>query len=119
MLHGLSDVLTARTHLTLPAAWSARRFRVPHGVVLHHANVATRDRTWFGSVPMTSVRRSLNDCAQAALSPELLMQAAHQALRRGLVTQPELPEVEKALEPFGGLEPHANLLIAGSVQTGA
>src|SRR5262245_64187480 len=36
-LHGLSDALPARLHLTLPSAWRGRRFRVPAGVVLHHA----------------------------------------------------------------------------------
>src|SRR5258708_32172472 len=36
-LHGLSDVLPARIHLTLPLSWRSRRFRVPRGLVLHHA----------------------------------------------------------------------------------
>ena len=102
-LHGLSDALPAHVHLTLPAAWRKRRFRVPADVVLHHADVPAQDRTWFGAVPTTNPRRSLNDCARAGLSPELLRQAAQQALRRGLVTNSELGEVVAALEPFGGL----------------
>ena len=101
-LHGLSDALPAHVHLTLPLAWRHRRFRVPEGVVLHHAEVPPGDRAWFGAVPTTSPRRSLDDCARAGLSPELLRRAAHQALRRGLVTRPELGEVEAALGPFGG-----------------
>jgi predicted transcriptional regulator of viral defense system len=102
-LQGLSDVLPAQVHLTLPAAWRKRRFRVPPGVVLHHADVAPEDRTWFSAVPITNPRRTLNDCAREGLSPEMLRQAAQQALRRGLVTKPELGGVEEALEPFGGL----------------
>jgi len=102
-LHGLSDALPAHVHLTLPTAWRRRRFRVPADVVLHHADVPPEDRAWFGAVPTTHPRRSLNDCARAGLSPELLRQAAQQALRRGLVTKPELGDVETALEPFGGL----------------
>jgi len=102
-LHGLSDVLPARVHLTLPAAWSKRRFRVPPDVVLHHADVAPEDRAWFSAVPITNPRRTLNDCAREGLSPELLRQAAQQAVRRGLVTKPELDDVEGALKPFGGL----------------
>lgn len=102
-LHGLSDALPAHVHLTLPAAWRRRRFRVPADVVLHHADVQSEDRAWFGAVPTTNPRRSLNDCARDGLSPELLRQAAQQALRRGLVTKPELGDVEVALEPFGGL----------------
>jgi predicted transcriptional regulator of viral defense system len=102
-LHGLSDALPAHVHLTLPSAWRRRRFRVPADVVLHHADVPPEDRTWFGAVPTTNPRRSLNDCAREGLSPELLRQAAQQALRRGLVAKAELGDVEEALKPFGGL----------------
>jgi len=102
-LHGLSDALPAHVHLTLPAAWRRRRFRVPPDVELHHADVPPEDRSWFGAVPATNPRRSLNDCAREELSPELLQPAAQQALRRGLVTKAELGDVEAALKPFGGL----------------
>lgn len=102
-LHGLSDVFPAQVHLALPGDWRRRRFRVPADVVLHYADVPAEDRAWFGAVPTTNARRSLNDCARAAMSPDLLRQAAQQALRRGLVTKAELAEVEEALEPFGGL----------------
>lgn len=102
-LHNLSDVLPAQVHLTLPAAWRRRRFRVPADVVLHYADVPAEDRTWFGGAPSTNARRTLNDCAKLQMSPELLRQAAQQALRRGLVTTGELVEVETALKPFGGL----------------
>jgi predicted transcriptional regulator of viral defense system len=102
-LHGLSDVLPAQVHLTLPDAWRRRRFRVPAGVVLHHADMAPDERSWFGSVPATSASRTLGDCAKGGLAPELLRQAAQQALRRGLVTESELGDVATALKPFGGL----------------
>ena len=102
-LHGLSDALPVQVHLTLPAAWNKRRFRVPEGVVLHHADVEPKERTWAGPVPITSVSRTLNDLATSGLSPELLREAAHQALRRGLTTRGELADVEYALAPFGGL----------------
>jgi predicted transcriptional regulator of viral defense system len=102
-LHGLSDVMPAQIHLTLPLSWRQRRFRVPVGIVLHHADVAPRERSWVGPVSVTSPRRTLNDCAHIGLSPDLLRQAAKQALTRGLVTKAELSEVQKALKPFGGL----------------
>jgi predicted transcriptional regulator of viral defense system len=104
-LHGLSDALPSHVHLTLPADWCARRLRVPDGIVLHHADVTPEDRAWFGAVPTTSVARSLNDCAHAGLAPDLLRQAAGQALRRGLARRDELAAVEESLAPFGGLEP--------------
>jgi predicted transcriptional regulator of viral defense system len=102
-LHELSDVLPAQIHLTLPGAWRHRRFRVPADVVLHHADVPVEDRGWFGPVPTTNPRRTLNDCARDGISPELLQQAAQQALRRGLVVKSELADVETALAPFGGI----------------
>jgi predicted transcriptional regulator of viral defense system len=102
-LHGLSDALPAHIHLTLPNAWRQRRFRIPEDIVLHHADVPDGDRTWFGAVPTTTVRRTLEDCAHAALSPDLLRQAAQQALQRGLLTPAELGAVAEVLAPFGGL----------------
>jgi predicted transcriptional regulator of viral defense system len=102
-LHGLSDALPASIHLTLPVSWRRRRLRVLPAVVLHHAEVLPADRSWSGAVPITNARRSLNDCARAGLSPELMRQAAHEALRRGLVARAELGDVETALAPFGGL----------------
>lgn len=102
-LHDLSDVLPAKLHLTLPEAWRRRRLRVPPGVVPHYADVPQKERTWFGAAPITTPGRTLNDCARMGLSPELLRQAAQQALRRGLVTKAELGDVNAALQPFGGL----------------
>src|SRR5688572_16295669 len=39
-LHGLSDVLPARVHVTVPRGWEQRRLRVPRGVVLECADVS-------------------------------------------------------------------------------
>ena len=102
-LHDLSDALPSRVHLTLPTHWKQRRLKVPKGVALQFADVLAGDRTWFGAVPTTTPRRSLNDCAQSDCSPELLQQAARQAIRRGLVTEEELVDVKNRLAAFGGL----------------
>jgi predicted transcriptional regulator of viral defense system len=103
-LHGLSDVLPARMHLTLPLAWARRRLRVPPGIVLHHADIGSEDRTWHGPVPVTTVSRTLRDCARAGLSPEHLRQATRDALRRGLVTRRDVIDVEASLTSLGGLD---------------
>jgi predicted transcriptional regulator of viral defense system len=103
-LHGLSDSLPAQIHLTLPTSWQRRRLRVPKGLVLHYADLPNKERTWVGPVPVTSIRRTLDDCAHFGLTPDLLRQAASHALTRGLVTKAELKEVEKALQPYGGIQ---------------
>ena len=102
-LHGLSDVLPADLHLTVPASWSRRRLRVPRGLVLHYGNLSADARTWFGAVPTTTVTQALNDCANDGLSPELLGQATREALRRGLAARSDLGAVAGALAPFGGI----------------
>ncbi len=93
-LHDLSDVLPARIHLTLPVAWAKRRFRVPEGVVLHHADIAKRERTWMGTVPVTSPRRTLIDVRRANVSPEIVEQAIRQAAARGLIGKKDAVELE-------------------------
>src|SRR5580704_5133912 len=63
-LHELSDAMPKQLHLTVPSAWQRRRLRVPRGLTLHYAEVPKEGRTWFGPVPVTSVQRTLNDCAR-------------------------------------------------------
>jgi len=104
-LHDLSDVLPREVHITVPSAWRKRRLRVPDGVRLHFGDVGRTERSWHGPVPATAPARTLNDCADAHLSPDLLRQGARDALHRGLVTLDELSAVDAALEPFGGLAP--------------
>lgn len=103
-LHDLSGVLPAKIHMTLPERWRRRRLRVPEGVVLHYGDLSQAERRWFGPVPATAPLRILEDCAAAHLSPELLREAAREALDRGLVSRHALTAVEAALAPFGGLE---------------
>jgi len=97
-LHGLSDVLPARVHLILPAAWRARRLRVPPGVVLHYADVARDERAWVGPVPATAPRRTLADCIASGVAPDLVEQAIEQAGARGIVPRDAVAELKRAAE---------------------
>ena len=99
-LHDLSDVLPAKTRVSLPTVASSRRRLAPVGVVVHYADVPTTDRTWVATVPATTARRTLIDCAVAGVAPDFLEQAAEQAVRRGLIARTDLTEVERALHPF-------------------
>ena len=97
-LHQLSDAMPVRVHLTLPAEWSTRRFRVPTGVLLHYADVPKRERGWVGSIPVTSPRRTLVDIRRAKVSPELVEQATRQALARGLIAKKEVADLKAEAE---------------------
>ena len=100
VLHGLSDALPARIHVSLPAWWSKRRLRVPKGVVLHFADVEESESGWAGAVRVTSVYRTLVDVVQARVSPDIVRDAFEQAAQRGLVDRNALPGVVAYLKRF-------------------
>lgn len=85
-LHGLSDALPARVHLMLPAAWRGRRLRVPKDVALHYSDVCESDRGWVGPVPVTKVYRTITDCAEDGVAPDLVRDAFEQTVHRGLIS---------------------------------
>ena len=96
-LHDLSDMLPTRAYMTLPEDWRSRRLRVPAGMVLHFADVEDRDCEWLDAVPITSPRRTLRDCIDAHVSPDLVQQALRQARQRGLVSKAEGGRLTKRL----------------------
>jgi len=99
-LHGLSDALPARSHLTLPASWETRRLRTPSQVDLHFSDVGKADKAWVGPVPVTSVARTVVDCAEAKLPPDLVKAAVDSAITRGLVAGKDIEVAEKYLIQF-------------------
>ena len=96
-LHGISDVLPAQVHLTLPTEWRRRQLTVPDGVNLYFALVPESDRGWFGAVPVTTVRRTLMDCLAADVPGDTIRSALHDVARRGLLTTTEVRSVTRAL----------------------
>ncbi len=85
-LYELSDALPSQTHMTLPASWQGRRLRVPKGVVLYHANIPKTDTSWVGVVPVTAPRRTIEDCIETHIAPDLVKQTIVGAKNRGLIT---------------------------------
>jgi predicted transcriptional regulator of viral defense system len=104
-LHGLSDILPSRVHLTVPTDWRRRRLRVPTGVVLHYAAVLGPERSWHGAVPITLPVRTLIDCATAQFSPDLLSQALQQALERGLISEKDAADIGRVAASSGRTSP--------------
>jgi predicted transcriptional regulator of viral defense system len=94
MLHDLSDALPRKAHLTVPASWAKRRLRVPTGVALYHDDVPKQERVELGAIPMTNVRRTLIDCANAHVSGELIEAALRQALARGFIDRQDVKLIQ-------------------------
>ncbi len=88
-LHELSDVLPAKVHMTVPEPWRNRRLRVPGGLVLHYADLTSQEWEWHEAVPITTPLRTLLDCIDAHLAPDLVRQALGEARARGLLSPSE------------------------------
>ena len=99
-LHHLSDALPARINLTVPSDWKARRLRVPPGTVLHFADLSDNDRAWVGSVVVTSPARTVVDCADAYVSPEIVGQAIEEGVHRGIFTESMIKPAVEYLQSF-------------------
>ena len=90
-LHDLSDGLPARRNITVPPEWSPGERQLAPDVVLHHGEVSEDELRWLGPVPYTAPLRTLRDCVEASVSPDLVEQAVASGLRRGLFTEADLP----------------------------
>jgi hypothetical protein len=84
-LHGLSDALPARVHMTVPTTTSRRR-KSPAGAVLHFADIPEGDTQWLGPVQITKPARSILDVATAHGDAALVAQAIDEGIRAGLFT---------------------------------
>lgn len=92
-IYGLSDVMPAKMHMTIP-----KRFRkntlVPKVLVLHRADLSDTDiRTQQGYRVTTPLRTLQDIVVEGSLSEDLIVQAVKEALRRGLVSRQELTEL--------------------------
>lgn len=97
--HDLSDLLPSEVEMTVPATWRWRRLKVPQGLRLHFADLPESERTWYGSVPITTPARTVNDCAAAGVSPEFIERAIRQGLDRGLFDADEVAAASATLPP--------------------
>lgn len=89
-LHDLSDYLPTHTDMTVPANWKGRRLQLAANLKLHCQDLEPSEKNRFGCFQITTVVRTLVDCARVGLSPEWLEQAQDLAHRRGLLPASEL-----------------------------
>ena len=89
-LHGLSDLMPEKVHLSVP-----KGFRKPplKGVVLHKTDLADGDvKAWDGFAVTTPLRTVLDVARSHEISPEHLESAVREAVAHGLVRRKVLRE---------------------------
>ncbi|WP_437924924.1 hypothetical protein WMF37_38755 [Sorangium sp. So ce291] len=96
-LHQLSDILPSRRHVTVPSGWEPpSNARLDRGTVLHHAEVGPSEIAWMSPIPLTKPLRTIRDCIEKGVSPEIIEQAISEALARGMITQTEVQDLRLA-----------------------
>lgn len=97
-LHNLSDVFPSRYTMTVPPALTTSQRTPPDNLVLRVGKVPPADRSWYGPVLVTSVRRTIEDCIDALVDRLLIEQAIEEAFERGLISPQEISRLQAKLE---------------------
>jgi predicted transcriptional regulator of viral defense system len=97
-MHGLSELLPTRIHLTVPP-----RFRkaAPKGCVLHKGVLQPDETEDRGAFRVTTPLRTLHDAFASGVSREQLAKAIQDGLARGLVRLSQLDRIVKRLPKKG------------------
>lgn len=82
-LYELSDALPSEIHVIMRRTGSRRRRRIR----LHTHRLNADEITRRTGLPVTTPARTIADVAAAGMPDELVRQAVHEALRRGLTTR--------------------------------
>lgn len=87
-IRDLSDVNPPKVHITLPRDFRVRR-EVPGHLTIHKAELSDGEIDLVEGIPVTTVRRTIEDCHRANLGPILLRQAIDEAEREGYLEHAE------------------------------
>lgn len=89
-IYELSDVMPAKMHMTVPRKFR-RRSETPKVLVLHFADLSEEDIRSQQGYMVTSPLRTLIDVVESdRLSDDLISQALHDALHKGIISREEL-----------------------------
>jgi hypothetical protein len=96
-LHELSDILPARQHITVPPGWKpVEGMRLSANTVVHYGTVSEAEMSWMGPVPFTKPLRTLFDCIEKGLTPDLVIQGIEDARRRGMISHTDAESLRLA-----------------------
>jgi predicted transcriptional regulator of viral defense system len=117
-LYGLTDLLPAEIHLTVPRTASRR---LP-GVRFHTARLQAEEITRRQGLPVTTPARTIVDLIRSGMAEEWVRQAIHQALARGMLNETMLREEaarrggQVAQMILSALEQSHNPVLSGQAQ---
>lgn len=96
-IHGLSDLLPSKLHITVSPTFG--RVNIPDDLVLHRGEVSPDDVEFVYGVPVTRPVRTLLDLLKAdTVAWDLLRQALRQGLKEGRITKADLQRAGEKLD---------------------
>lgn len=94
-IYELSDVMPAKMHMTVPKKFR-KRAAMPKVLVLHFEDLPKEDIRFQQGYMVTSPLRTLIDIVESnRLSNDLVSQALHDALHKGVVSREEIRDSNK------------------------
>jgi len=100
-LYGLTDLLARTIHLTVAPESGLKPRR---GITIHRSRIEPRDRTFRDDLWLTSLPRTLVDCARIGTDAEQLLLALREGRERGLLSERDLERLAP-LYPFSSVLP--------------
>ncbi|HEY3547464.1 MAG TPA: type IV toxin-antitoxin system AbiEi family antitoxin domain-containing protein [Propionicimonas sp.] len=100
-LYGVSDVLPRTVHVTVPPGSGLKPRR---GYTIHRSVLAPSERVLRDGVWVTSLVRTLTDCAKGGTDPEQLLAALSEGRERALLTPDDISRLRRRY-PFTTARP--------------
>lgn len=97
-LHQLSDVFPSRNYLTVPPAIARTRRAPPQSLIVRPGVIPVADRTWYGAVLVTRVKRTIEDCIDSLIDRLLIEQAISEGSELGRISPDEAKALSERLE---------------------
>lgn len=97
-LHGLTDAVVDVIDVTLPLGTRIRRSDWPRDVNYHFRDLTAKDVEVIDGFPVTTVRRTLLDCARDGVDARFVREATDEAVRLGRADLPTVSHVNEILD---------------------
>jgi len=97
-LHGLTDAVVDVIDVTLPLGTRIRRSDWPRDVHYHFKDLAEKDAEVIDGFPVTTVRRTLLDCARDGVDARFVREATDEAVRLGRADLSTVSHVNEILD---------------------
>jgi len=95
-IHELSDVMPVKMHMTVPSNFR-KSAEIPKVLCLHRAKLKAADIEERQGYKVTKPLKAIVDCVQkGTVADNLISQALHQALERGLILKSELDAIKNS-----------------------